>query len=218
MFIQDHMTSPPITVTPEQTVAEAIDLLQQHNFRHLPVVNGDGLLLGILSDRDLRSARPSSVARSKERHHVEERVRNTPIALVMTRDCLHLSRFSTLDDALLIFQSRKIGALPVVDDEERVLGIFTMGDLMKAYRCLFGLGEKGSVLISIEDNNDPQALSKLVKLLEEKQVQFTRLVRSDGSCKTRAMIYLRILTYNVRAVYKTLEAAGFTIHVPETTA
>jgi len=217
MFIRYHMTAPPITVTPDQTVAEANDLLQLYNFRHLPVVDNDGLLLGILSDRDLRSAKPSSVARSKERQNVEEKVKNTPISLLMTRDCLHLSPFSTLDDALLIFQSRKIGAMPVIDEEERVIGIFSMGDLMKAYRCLFGLGEKGSVLISIEDDNDPQVLSKLVKLLEEKQVEFTRLVRSDGSCKSKPMIYLRIKTYNVRSVYKTLEAAGFTIHVPETT-
>lgn len=217
MFIRYHMTAPPITVTPDQTVAEANDLLQQYNFRHLPVVDEQGILKGILTDRDLRSARPSSVARSKERENVEERVRNTPIALLMTRDCLHLSPSSTLDDALLIFQSRKIGAMPVIDEDQRVIGIFSMGDLMRSYRSLFGLGEKGSMLISIEDNGDPQALSKLVQLLEEKQVQFTRLVRSDGSCNSKAMIYLRIKTYNVRSVYKTLEAAGFTIHVPDTT-
>src|SRR5665647_3002832 len=167
MFIHYHMTSPPITVTPDQTVAEANDILQQHNIRHLPVVDEQGILKGILTDRDLRSARPSSVARSKERGNVEERVKNTQISIVMTHDCLSVSRLSTLDDALLLFQSRKIGALPVVDEEEKVVGIFTIGDLMKAYRCLFGLGEKGSVLISIEDNEDPQALSKLVKLLEE---------------------------------------------------
>ncbi len=217
MFIHYHMTSPPITVTPDQTVAEAIDILQHHSIRHLPVVDEQGVLKGILTDRDLRSARPSSVARSKERLNVEERVKNTQISIVMTKDCLAVSRLSTLDDALLLFQSRKIGALPVIDEEDKVVGIFTIGDLMKAYRCLFGLGEKGSVLISIEDNDDPQALSKLVKLLEEKQIQFTRLVRSDGSCQTRPMIFLRIKTYNVRSVYKTLDAAGFTIHIPEIT-
>jgi len=217
MFIHYHMTSSPITVTPDQTVAEAIDILQQHNFRHLPVVDQQGVLKGILTDRDLRSARPSSVARSTERHNVEERVKNTLISVVMSRDCLTVSRLSTLDDALLLFQSRKIGALPVLDEEEKVIGIFTIGDLMKAYRCLFGLGEKGSVLISIEDNEDPQALSKLVKIMEEKQVQFTRLVRTDGTCKSRAMIFLRINTYNVRSVYKALEAGGFTIHIPDMT-
>jgi acetoin utilization protein AcuB len=211
------MTTSPVTVTPDQTVAEAIDILQQNNFRHLPVVNEAGGLIGIVSDRDLRSARPSSVARSKERHHVEERVRNTPISIVMSRECMSLSRLATLDDALLTFQSRKVGALPVIDEEEKVIGIFSIGDLLKAYRCLFGLGEKGSVLISIEDNGDPGALSKLVRIMEEKQVQFTRLVRADGTCKGKAMIFLRINTYNVRSVYKALEAEGFTVHVPETT-
>lgn len=217
MFIYYHMTSPPITVTPDQTVAEATDILQQHNFRHLPVVDELGFLKGILTDRDLRSARPSSVARSRERQNVEERVKCTPISVVMSRDCLSVSRLSTLDDALLMFQSHKIGALPVLDEEERVVGIFTIGDLMKAYRCLFGLGEKGSVLISIEDNKDPQALSKLVEIMEEKQVQFTRLVRTEGTCQRKAMIFLRIKTYNVRSVHKALESAGFTLHIPDMT-
>jgi acetoin utilization protein AcuB len=52
--------------------------------------------------------------------------------------------------------------------------------------------------------------------MEEKQVQFTRLVRAEGTDKRKAMIYLRINTYNVRSVYKAIEAEGFTIHVPHT--
>lgn len=216
MFIYEHMTPKPVTVTPDQTVAEAIDILQQYNIRHLPVVDDQGVLRGVLSDRDLRSARPSTVAQSKERGTVEEKVNNTLIAVLMSRDCLFLTPNATLDDALLLFQSRKIGALPVVNEEEKVVGVFTTADLMNAYRDLFGLGAKGSVLVSIEDAGDPQALSKLVRIMEEKQVQFTRLVRVEGSDKRKAMIYLRINTYNIRSVYKALEAEGFTVHVPET--
>ena len=215
MFIRYHMTPSPITVTPDTTVAEAIDILQQHNIRHLLVVDQQGELKGILSDRDLRSARPSSVARSKERQNVEEQVNSTPVSVLMTRDCLSLNPNATLDDALLLFQSRKIGALLVINEEEKVIGVFTTADLMNAYRCLFGLGEKGSVLVSIEDKGDPQAMSKLVRVMEEKQVSFTRLVRSDGGSKSKPMIFLRINTYNVRSVHKALEAAGFTINVPE---
>lgn len=215
MFIRYHMTPSPITVTPDTTVAEAINILQQHNIRHLLVVDQQGGLQGILSDRDLRSARPSSVARSKERQNVEEQVNSTPVSILMTRDCLSLNPNATLDDALLLFQTRKIGALPVLNEEEKVIGVFTTADLMNAYRCLFGLGEKGSVLVSIEDTGDPQAMSKLVRVMEERQVSFTRLVRSDGGSTSKPMIFLRINTYNVRSVYKALEAAGFTINVPE---
>jgi acetoin utilization protein AcuB len=215
MFIRYHMTPSPITVTPDKTVAEAFDILEQYAIRHLLVVDEQGVLQGILSDRDFRSARPSSVARSKEREHVEEQVNSTPVSVLMTRDCLSLSPNATLDDALLLFQSRKIGALPVINEEEKVVGVFSTADLMNAYRDLFGLGEKGSVLVSIEDSDDPQAMSKLVQVMEEKQIHFTRLVRTDGTSKSKPMIFLRIKTYNVRSVYKALEAAGFTIHVPE---
>ena len=215
MFVQYHMTPSPVTVTAEQTVAEAFDILQRYGIRHLPVVDAQGILQGIVSDRDLRSARPSSVARSKERLTIEEQVNSTPISVLMSRDCLYLRPTSTLDDVLLQFESRKIGALPVVNEEMKVVGVFSVADLMNAYRSLFGLGAKGSVLISIEDDQDPQALSKLVRIMEEKRVHFTRLIRADSTDNRKAMIYLRINTYNIRAVHKALEAEGFTIHIPE---
>ena len=214
MFIQYHMTTSPITITPEQTIAEAISILEKYHIRHLLVVDGQGVLKGILSDRDLRSATPSTIARSKERLTIEAQINNTPVSVLMSRDILYLTPTSTLDDALMLFQSRKIGALPVVNIDEQVVGVFSIADLMNAYQGLFGLGAKGSVLISIEDNQDPQALSKLVHILEEKQVQFTRLIRADSTDERNAMIYLRINAYNIRSVHKMLEAAGFTIHLP----
>ncbi len=215
MFINDHMTPNPVTIYVDQTVAEANALLQQYNIRHLLVVNEDRVLQGILSDRDLRSARPSTVARSSMRGTVEEQVNSTPVSVLMIRDILFLRPYDTLDDALMRLQMRKIGALPVVDDEKKVVGIFTVADLINAYRELYSLGAKGSVLVSIEDNGDPQALSKLVHIMEQKRVLFTQLIRTPGNSKRQAMIYLRINTYNVRAIHKAVEAAGFVVHVPE---
>ena len=64
MFIHYHMTPTPTTMHPNQTVAEAIELLARSSFRHLPLVDDEGVLAGVISDRDLRSAQPSSIARS----------------------------------------------------------------------------------------------------------------------------------------------------------
>lgn len=214
MFIHYHMTPEPVAVQPHETVAEAIEILEQHSFRHLPVVDEEGVLLGMVSDRDLRSALPSTVARSTQREEVETRINNTPLSAFMTRDCLSLSPMATLDDGLLLFQSHKIGALPVLDEEGRLIGMFTIGDLLRAYRGLFGLGDMGSVLISVEDDGDPKALSRLVQVMEEKQISFSRLVRKAATRRTRPMIFLRVNAYNIRSVHKALEAAGFTIHVP----
>ncbi len=214
MFVHYYMTPEPMTIGPDQTVAEAIEILNTNQFRHIPVVDDNMVLIGMLTDRDLRSATPSNIARSKERQNVENKVHNTLVSVVMSEDCFYLSSLSTLDRALLLLQSKNVGALPVLNELQQVIGIFSVKDLMKAYRFLFGLGEKGSSLISIEDNGDSEALSKIVKIMEEHHVEFTRLIRAKGNQKEKPMIYLRINTYNIRAVHKAVEAAGFVIHIP----
>jgi acetoin utilization protein AcuB len=214
MFIHYSMTPEPITIPPDMLVTEAAELLKKQNFRHLPVVDKDNKLLGMVTDRDLRSACPSTVLSGNERAHVLKQVQATPVRTIMSKDFSSLQAAATLDDALLLFKSRSIGALPVVNSNGQVVGIFSLNDLMSSYRRLFGLGEKGSVLMAIEDNDNPLALSRLVSVLEENKVFFTRLIRTEGQGKEPAMLYLRINTMNIRSVHKIVEGAGFTIHIP----
>ncbi len=214
MFIQYSMTPDPVTIGADMPVIEAAAMLRKKRFRHLPVVDGDGRLLAMLTDRDLRSACPSTVLSLEEREQVLEKVKATSISEIMSTDFVALQPTSTLDDALLLFQTHNIGALPVIDDQGRVIGIFSLNDMMTAYRRLFGLGEKGSVLVAIEDADDQAALGSLVNALERKNVFFTRLVRVPGQGREPDIVYLRVNTMNIRAVHRIVEDAGFTIHVP----
>ncbi len=214
MFIQYSMTARPVTIPPEMLVTTAAELLKEHNFRHLPVVDEDNRLLGMVTDRDLRSACPSSMLSNEERQQVLEKVKAIKILEIMSTDFVSLRPTSTLDDALLLFKTRSIGALPVVDIQGRVVGIFSLNDMMTAYRRLFGLGEKGSVLVAIEDSGEEAALSNLVHALEKEKVFFTRLIRAQGQGREPDMLYLRVNTMNIRAVHRIIGEAGFTIHIP----
>lgn len=209
------MTSSPVTIGPEKTIEEARKVLENYHFRHLPVVDEAGVLQGMVTDRDLRSAYPSSVLKEDERQEMLARIHRTPVSEIMSSNNAVLSQSSTLDDALLVFEKRSVGALPVINRSRQVVGILSFNDLLKAWRSLFGLGEKGSVLIAIELSSEVRFLSRLVALLEELDVPFTRLVRTDGSGPEPAMLYLRINTYNIRAVRKVIEKAGFRVHQPE---
>ena len=151
MYIARYMIKEPVTVTPEMLLPEARRLLTENNFRHLPVVDREGQLVGMISDRDLRSAYPSSMLSESESLQVYERVKRAVVADIMSVDCVGLTPESTLDDALLLFDRDRMGALPVLDDG-RVVGIFSSRDLLAAYKELFGVGEKGSVLLAIEDD------------------------------------------------------------------
>jgi acetoin utilization protein AcuB len=215
MYVRYYMTHAPLTVRPEQGIVEAYQMLKNYHFRHLPVVDEFDSLLGMVTDRDLRSAYPSSILDEEERKKEMERLQQMTVGDIMSTDNVVLSTLSTLDDALLFFEKKSVGALPVVSKNRLVVGILSFNDLLKALRSLFGLGEKGSVLIAIEADEKSRSLSGLVKVLEELNVLFTRLIRTGGSTGEPAMIYLRINTYNIRAVHKAITEAGFKLHIPE---
>jgi len=214
MKISQHMTRPAVTVPPELTIPEARELLRSHHFRHLPVVDGEGTLLGIVTDRDLRSAYPSTILEEAEGKARLQDLARTPVSSIMSQGIFTLSAAATLDDALLLLDREQIGALPVVDEGGKVVGIFSIRDLMRAYRNLFGLGERGSAMLSLLDDGRPRPLSRLCAALEQADIHFNRLLKTqteDG----HKIIYLRVNTYNLAAVHKVAAAAGFEPHREE---
>ncbi|ADH85808.1 CBS domain-containing protein [Desulfurivibrio alkaliphilus] len=209
MEIKKYMSAPPVTISPEITIPAARALLKSHHFRHLPVVDKEGGLLGMVTDRDLRSAYPSSVLDQDNRQHLAE-LEHKPVSAIMSQAVHTLSTEASIDDALLLLDREQVGALPVVDGQNRVLGIFSVRDLMRAYRNLFGLGERGSAMLVIIDDGSPRPLSRLGAALEAADLHFTRLLKVKGQkAGEENLIYLRVNTCNLPAVHKVLAAAGF---------
>ena len=116
-FLVGHwMTSRPITITPEERLPHAVELMQQHRFRSLPVV-GDGKLVGIVTDRDIRT----------NLNHLE----SLEVGKVMTTKVISVTPHTSVWDAARLLSERKIGAMPVVD-EGVLVGIVSTSDLLKA--------------------------------------------------------------------------------------
>ncbi len=215
MFITEYMTAPVISITPEYPISETNKLLKQHHFRHLPVVDEESRLVGMVTDRDVRSAYPSNILSPEEITAFLTELENTTVESIMSLPRFRLTPFSTLDDALIILDREAIGAIPVVDETEKLIGIFSIRDLVAAYRKIFGLGERGSAMIVVEHDGRRKPLSRIADILEEHHIRFTRLIRTEASDKKPGRIYLRVNTYNISAVHSALREAGFTIVMPE---
>lgn len=215
MFVNDYMSRPVVTIRPETPLAEVRELLRSRSFRHLPVVDAKQVLIGIITDRDLRSALPSAFMNDEEKNCYLARFTASTVTAIMTEAVYFLDHRATLDDALLLFDRSRVGALPVVDEEKRVQGILSIRDLLAAYRILFGLGEKGSRLVAVRDDGKPKILTRLTEVLERHDIPFTRLVKcmeqGEGELST---IYIRVHTYNSSVIRRVLEEAGFEMVVP----
>lgn len=213
MFISDYMTANPLTISADMPLPDARQILTDYHFRHLPVVDKDNRLLGMISDRDLRSAYPSSVLSDADHDKEFKKVDKTLVSEIMSQNCSCLTDASTLDDALMVFERDKVGALPVVTEEDEVVGIFSMRDLTAAYKKLFGSAEKGSELIAILNDGKSKSLSKIVSLLEQNDILCTRLI-NIGEVSGFDRIYLRVNTLIVSDVQTLLQESGFTLLKP----
>ncbi len=111
-----------VTIRPEQTVAEAVNLFRTHNIGALPVVTIDGRLVGILSERDI-------VRRLLE----FEQILATPVQMLMTREVITAVPDDDLMSVAHTMTERRFRHLPVLEDG-RLIGIISIGDVLKAQR------------------------------------------------------------------------------------
>ncbi len=111
----------PIVVEPDSTVREAVQRLNMYNIGSLPVVNEAGRPIGILSERDILHgiAADCSV-------FIDARVGD-----VMTAEPVCCTLNDDIHDVMGLLSERRIGQLPVVDDESRVIGVVSVGDLVR---------------------------------------------------------------------------------------
>lgn len=207
MFISSYMNHDPVVIHPNTLIADARNIILSNKFRHLPVVDEEMKLVGMVTDRDIRSAFPSSVASvmsEAERKHETERISKIPVKNIMSVKLATLRPESTLDDALLLLESQRVGALPVVDEAGKLMGIFSIRDLLRAYSAIFGLAEKGSQLLVVADDESANIMGKIVGALEGNGISFTRIVRMEMAKR----IFVRVQTANIKAVQKAMDGAG----------
>ena len=150
--ITDVMTTPVVTLLPEQTIEEAVAVLAEHGISGAPVVDPDGRLAGLLDDTDLilseaRLHAPTTIellgaylTMPGEQHRYREELRSAlgrNVGVVMDPDPAIVGPDATVEDAATIMVDRDVSRVPVVDADRRVVGIVTRGDLVKGmYRSL----------------------------------------------------------------------------------
>jgi len=126
MYVREHMTPAPIAITGDTNVHTALRLLTERTVRRLPVMDAGERIVGVITERDLLLA---------VSHYI-----NIPIDVesVMTRPVVTTTPDTLLRDAALLMVEHKIGGLPVVDDDRRIIGIITESDIFRAFVGMLG--------------------------------------------------------------------------------
>jgi len=131
LLVADIMTHHPITIGPAATLKEAVRLMTEGGFRRLPVVDGEGRLIGIVTDRDIRLATDSPVVLHERSQH-EYHMTHVKVEACMTPDPIVVQPATPVADAIRLMQERTIGGLPVMLGDQLV-GIVTETDVLDAF-------------------------------------------------------------------------------------
>lgn len=149
---ENGMIIDPITILPDQTVNEALDIMQKNKIGGIPVTDNTGKLLGIITNRDLRF----------------EKDGKKPVAQVMTtRDKLVTTTINIdLEQAADILQSHKIEKLPVVDSNDRIIGLITYKDITKAKDRPYASKDKnGQLMVAAAIGVGPENIKRAEALI-----------------------------------------------------
>jgi len=129
MKVANVMTNHPISVSPEDSIQQVREIMDEENIRQLPVIN-EKELIGIITDRDIRSFLGG---RSLSYLEEQEVAMETKVATVMTDKPITLSPDDDLREAVELLLEEKVGGIPVMDPYVGLIGIITYVDVLRCF-------------------------------------------------------------------------------------
>jgi len=196
MLIKEYMTPQPVTVDEDTSVLDAAELMKERKFRRFPVLRGDELI-GIVTDRDLRSAAPSQVISFDEEERklmpeLHEMLARVKIGEIMTRDVLTVDSEQTIATAALLMLKHRISGLPVVDSKGDLVGIVTEGDIFKVLVDFSGL-YLGNTVLAFRLEDRPASIMEAANAIRKHEGRLASILTSYASADPGfRRVYFRI--------------------------
>ncbi len=209
MIIEDIMVKDVITLQKNATLQQAIDLVKQKKIRHIPIVDDDQGLIGLLCDVDIRSATPSI-------YHLEEYKEDLlkPISDIMITDIYTAHPLDFVEEIAFVFYEQKISCMPVISDN-KLVGIITETDLLHTYVELTGANQPASQ-IEVKVTNKPGTLSEIAEIIKVHNSNVNSIFiypyKEDPAFK---VLVLRIQTMNPLKIVQGLRSVGYEVLWPD---
>jgi IMP dehydrogenase len=149
---ESGMIVEPVTLAPTNTVAEALELMERYRISGVPITDDEGVLVGILTNRDLRFETDTA----------------QPVSALMTdRNLVTVPVGTTLEEAEAILHRNKIEKLPVVDADGRLKGLITVKDISKRIKYPDATkDDQGRLRVGAAVGVGPDALERAAALVD----------------------------------------------------
>ncbi|MEJ2717611.1 MAG: GNAT family N-acetyltransferase [Deltaproteobacteria bacterium] len=197
MLVNDWMSSPVITVDVQENMHRAVDLMTEHKIGMLPVLE-NGKLVGIVTDRDLKQAAPSSVA-VFEISQILYHLTRVKMESIMTRNPITVRPDLTIEEAADVLRSNNISGCPVLDKQGDLAGIITKNDIFRALTSVIGMPGRGLQMgFMVEDR--PGSIKEVTDVIRSFGARLVSIVSSYEKAP-EGFRYLHVRTFNIGGIF-----------------
>ncbi|MCG8473324.1 MAG: CBS and ACT domain-containing protein [Desulfobacterales bacterium] len=209
MYVGRIMHKHLITVSPDASVKEAMDLLNVNHIEHLLVVNESGQMIGILSDRDIKHnlASPATTFSTHELNYLLDQMN---VGMIMVKKVITVTPDTTVEDAAQIIRKNEISSLPVME-EGKPVGIVTKTDVMGVLMDAMGLGQPNARLIVLVRNRIG-VLADICTKLRDEGININSLITwPEKDLEGVFQLVLRVRDEKRQAAIEAMESLGLKV-------
>ncbi|WP_456273725.1 acetoin utilization AcuB family protein [Bacillus sp. AK031] len=208
MIVEEIMKTEVETLRAEDTIEQAIKLLRDKKIRHIPIVDDNMAVIGIVSDRDVKDGTPSIFQKDKAAEELQN-----PLKLIMKTNVITGHPLDFVEEAAALFYEHQIGCLPIVK-ENRLIGIITETDLLYTLIQLTGAHQPGSQ-IEVKVENRSGVLYEVAGIIRKHNANIhSVLVYPDRQDENYKILVFRVRTINPMAVIEDLKKEGYVVLWP----
>ncbi|MCJ7539880.1 MAG: CBS and ACT domain-containing protein [Desulfobacterales bacterium] len=174
MYVGRIMHTRLVTVPPDTSLRKAKEIIAEKKINHLLVVNKNGDLVGIVSDRDVKQSW-ASPATTLSVHELNYLLTQLTVEAIMVKKIITISPGTTIERAAYIMQKNRINALPVIESG-KLVGIITSTDVMEVLLRSIGFDDEESARFAVLVEDRIGIVSEVSKILKEQQINIRSLV------------------------------------------
>lgn len=173
MNVKHFMTKEVITVSKDTRVTDAVDIMERNNFHRLPVVENEKYI-GLVTDEEIAENSPSSVTSLSiyEMNYLFDKV---SVGEIMIKQTITISPDTLVEEAATLMNDKNVTVLPVLDEENQVVGILTYKDIFKALIDLSGYNKVGSRFVIYIDKDEVGVLAHITNTLADSDISLSHI-------------------------------------------
>jgi|SRR3954466_14860692 acetoin utilization protein AcuB len=208
MIVEEIMKTDVAVLLPTDTIADAIRLMDTRKIRHIPIVDQDKHLQGLITVAKIREATPSIFHANEHPEDLKK-----PLETIMEKNVITGHPLDFVEEAAGLFYEHKISCIPIINDG-KLIGIVTETDLLRTMVELTGAHQPGSQ-IEIKVPNLAGVLSEITAVIKKRNANILSvLVYPDKKDNHYKILVIRVQTINPTALIQDLKQAGHQVLWP----